>query len=257
MRLTIFSVCLIVGSTLVSTSCQKEHGLFNKANIKADTKYNTFFGPQTEVGAGNARTFGTISHTGVPQEIGVELTDKAFSGLPDVNTIYSLPFHHKAGEATLFTHVALGLSAHGHGLPPSGSIGPHFDFRFFMIPEEERLAIPAPPAPGFNVAPQPGYLPENYALNAPVAQIGRHWGENIFFPGMVVPHTMILGTWNGAFTFINPIVTLTTLTSGTSASVSYPQQQFFARHGYYPTKYNIYKDEKGRHYVSLSHFVWR
>ncbi len=267
MRLTILSLCFIIGFTLIFSSCQKEQPLTDRANdmvaskastnANADTKYNTFYGPQTDVGAGHARTFATISHSGVPQEIGVILTEEAFSGLPATNTIYPLDFHHKALEATLFEHVALGLSAAGHGLPPSGFMGPHFDFRFFMMTAEERLAIPPPPAPGFNVSPPPGYLPPNYALNAPVAQIGRHWGENIFTAGMTVPHTMIYGTWNGELTFINPIVTLTTLASGQSYSVNYPQPQFFAEHGYYPTMYNIYEDDKGRHYVTLSDFVWR
>jgi hypothetical protein len=266
MQRSTFSLFFILCFALFFSSCTKEtreKEAVEQATLSAPgkanqaLKFNTFYGPQEQVGEGHARTFVTISHTGVPQEVGVIFTDKAFSGLPATNTIYSLPFHHKAGEATLFTHVALGLSVHGHGLPPSGSIGPHFDFRIFMMTEEQRLAIPAPPAPGFNVAPPPGYLPANYALNAPVAQIGRHWGENIFTAGMQVPHTMILGTWNGELTFINPIVTLETLRSGTSVSVAYPQPQFFARRGYYATRYNIYSDKQGRYYVSLSDFVWR
>lgn len=68
---------------------------------------------------------------------------------------------------------------------------------------------------------------------------------------------MIYGTWNGVLNFINPIVTLTTLAGGRSYSVGYPQPQYFAKHGYYPTKYNIYKDDKGSHYVTLSNFVLR
>jgi hypothetical protein len=265
MRLTIFSVCLIVGSTLVLSSCQKEHSLSNKANDiaaskaapnnKADTKYNTFYGPQTDVGAGHARTFATISHTGVPQEVGVIFTNEAFSGLPDVNTLYPLQFHHKAIEATPFEHVLLGLSAHGHVLPPSGQIAAHFDVRFMMMTEAERLAIPAPPSPGFD-APPSGYLPANYVQNAALAQVGRHWSYSTV-AGTTVNHTMVYGTWNGELTFINPIVTLTTLASGTSYSIVYPQPQYFAEHGYYPTKYNIYEDDKGRHYVTLSDFVWR
>jgi hypothetical protein len=267
MRLTILCLCFIIGFTLIFSSCQKEQPLTDRANdmvaskastnANTDTKYNTFYGPQEQVGEGHARTFFTVSHSGIPQEIGVIFTDEALSGLPSVNTIYPLEFHNKALEATLFEHVALGLSAGGHGLPPSGRIGPHMDVRFFMMTQEERLAIPAPPAPGFDVAPPPGYLPANYALNAAVAQIGRHWGENIFTAGTTVNHTMIYGTWNGKLTFINPIVTLTTLASGQSYSVNYPQPQFFAKHGYYPTRYNIYEDDKGRHYVTLSDFVWR
>ncbi|MDQ3279506.1 MAG: hypothetical protein M3Q06_14360 [Bacteroidota bacterium] len=272
MRLFRLSMCFVIGCTLLS-SCQKdlmrkespdqtaasEPGKANQA-----LKFNTFYGPQVEVGEGHARTFSTISHTGVPQEIGVILTDEALSGLPTQNIIYNLDFHHKAVEATLFEHVALGLSARGHGLQPTGRIEAHFDFRFFMMTLEERLAIPAPATTstgaaggGFDVLPQPGYLPSGYAWNFPVAQIGRHWSENTFTSGVHVEHTMIYGTWNGELTFINPIVTLETLASGTPVSVNYPQPEFVAKHGYYATKYNIYEDGKGRHYVSLSGFVLR
>jgi hypothetical protein len=262
MRLSILGLCFILGSTLILSSCQKEQIQHIKDVFQQD-KDNTYKGPEVRVGNGHARTFATIGHAGVPKEVGVVLTEEALSGLPTTNTLYQLEFHPKAREASIFDHVALGLSATGHGLPPSGNIGAHFDFRFFMMSAAERLAIPAPatagyPAGGgFDVAPPAGYLPANYALNAAVAQIGRHWGENIFQTGHHVDHTMILGTWNGKLTFINPIVTLPTLATGQRYSVAYPQPQHFAEHGYYPTKYNIYEDDKGRHYVTLSNFVRR
>jgi hypothetical protein len=68
---------------------------------------------------------------------------------------------------------------------------------------------------------------------------------------------MILGTWDGKLTFINPIITLPMLTNGQRQSVAFPQPQLFAKQGYYPTKYNMYKDDKERHVVSLSDFVPR
>jgi len=265
MRLTIYGATLILCSAVVLSSCQKEQISQNKLkdigiskaapNGKAETKYNTFYGPQEQVGEGHARTFATISHSGVPQEIGVIFTDKALSGLPAENALYSFPFHHKALEATPFENVLLGLSAHGHPLPPSGEIAAHFDVRFMMMTEEERLAIPAPPSSGFD-APPSGYLPANYVQNAALAQVGRHWSYSTV-AGTTVNHTMVYGTWNGALTFINPIVTLTTIASGSSYSISYPQPQYFSEHNYYPTKYNIYEDDKGNHYISLSDFVWR
>jgi hypothetical protein len=262
MPLSILTISCILCSTLVLSSCQKEQARQIKELLNPD-KPNTYKGPELRVGAGHARTFATIGDGGVPKEVGVVLTKEALSGLPTTNTTYQLEFHSQAREATLFEHVALGLSATGHGLPPSGEIGAHFDYRFFMTSAAERLAIPAPATSGFpagggfDVAPPPGYLPANFAMNAAVAQIGRHWGENIFHPGHHVDHTMILGTWNGKLTFINPIVTLPTLASGQHHSVAFPQPQRFAEPGYYPTRYNIYKDDKGSHYVSLSHFVKR
>jgi hypothetical protein len=251
MRLLTLSLSLVIGSTLVLSSCKK---VFIPSD--EDSKYNTFKGPQVELGNGHARTFATISHTGVPQEVGVVFTDKALSGLPTAPTLYYLEFHKKAIEATLFEQVVFGLSPQGHPMFPSGSIGPHFDVRFFMMTEEERQVIPAPPAPGFN-APPPGYLPPNFVMNVAVAKLGRHWNEAVTTPGTMVNHAMTLGTWNGELTFINPNVTLTTFASGQSYSVAYPQPQFFAKHGYYATKYNIYEDDKGNHYITLSAFVWR
>jgi len=98
----------------------------------------------------------------------------------------------------------VGLSAHGHVMPPDGFIGPHFDVRFFMMTEEERLAIPAPPAAGFDVIPPSGYLPPNYVKNSAQAQIGRHWAENIYTAGQTVNSAMVYGTWNGQVTFLAP-----------------------------------------------------
>lgn len=247
------------------SSCKKDVAFEGKKDVlfkaagKADQdmKFNTFKGPEVEVGNGYARTFITRSHTGVPQELGVIFTDEALSGLPTVNTPYVLEFHHKALESTPFTHVALGWSANGHPLPGGAFITSHFDVRFFMMSLEERLAIPAPPAPGFSVLPPTGFMPANYFPDAPVPQLGRHWTDNSFVAGVPVNHTMILGSYNGAFTFVSPIVVRTELAQGTSLSLPYSQPQFFAEHGYYPTQYNIYQDNKKQHYVTLSNFVWR
>lgn len=252
MRLSTLSFSFMVSGVLLFSSCKKSN--------ETDTTYT---GPEVQVGNGTAQTFATFSPTGEPKEIGVILTKEAFTGLPSTNTLYSLEFDTKAKEGMLFNHVALGLSATGHGLPPSGNIGAHFDFRFFMMTVAERLAIPAPSTSGFpagggfDVAPPSGYLPANYAMNAAISQIGRHWGENVFHTGHHVDHTMILGTWDGQLTFINPIITLPTLTSGQRQSVAFPQPQLFAKKGYYPTKYNFSKDDKERHVVTLSDFVQR
>lgn len=229
--------------------------------FKDKDKDNTFYGPAVAVGYGQARTFGRVSHSGVPQETGIVYTADALAGLPAENALFALEFHQKATKGTPFTHVMLGLSAHGHPLPPSGSIGPHFDARFYLATEEERLAIPAPATPGypagggFDVSPPSGYLPPNYVMNAAIAQIGRHWNESVTVPDTLY-HTMVYGTWNGEFTFLTINATLMTLQSGAKISVAYPQPQYFAKHGYYPTKYNIYEDQQGRHIVSLSDFVW-
>ena len=257
----LFPLCL---SFVTFVSCQKESTL-NKESSKTssldksdkETKYNTFKGPEVQVGNGYARTFITRSHTGVPLELGVVFTNQALTGLPAINTNYVLEFHQKALESTRFKHVAFGWSANGHPLPGGAFIASHFDVRFFMMSLEDRLAIPAPPAPALYVLPPTGYMPANYFADVPAPQIGMHWTDKSFAASVPVNHAMILGSYNGRFTFVSPIVTRTELANGTSISLPWTQPQLFADHGYYPTKYNIYKDDKNQHYITLSDFVWR
>ena len=246
---------------LIMTACNKELQSDQRTPALLSSsdpalKENTFRGPEVVVGNGYARTFITRNHDGVPLELGVIFTDEALEGLATTNTPYVLELHPKAMESTLFQHVALGWSANGHPLPNS-FISSHFDVRFFMMSLTDRLAIPPPPAAGFDALPPAGYMPANYFPDAPAPQIGRHWSDMSFSPGVPVNHTMILGSYDGRFTFISPIVTRTELASGTSVSLPWTQPLYFAEHGYYPTQYNIYEDDKKQHYVTLSGFVWR
>ena len=122
---------------------------------------------------------------------------------------------------------------------------------------EDRLAIPAPPSAGFTTLPPTGYMPANYFSDAPIPKLGMHWTDKSFTAGVPVNHTMILGSYAGKFTFVSPIVVRTDLVNGQRFSIPYAQPLSFAVHGYYATKYNIYKDAKGNHYVSLSDFILR
>lgn len=223
--------------------------------IPGNTTDNTFKGPQVKMGNGMARSWITISHSGVPQEIGVEMTDEVLSELPATNFNVAIPLHHKAKEATPFDHLYVGWSANGHPLPGT-SIGPHFDVRFYMMTLVEQLAIPAPPAAGFTNLPPAGYMPASYFTDAPIPQLGLHWTDKMF--DNPVTKTMILGSYDGEFTFVSPIIILPVFQGGQTFSTAYAQPQYFAEHTWYPTKYNVYMNASTRkHYVTLSDFVWR
>ncbi len=224
-------------------------------SCKKEKEDNIFMGPKVQMGSGMARSWITISHAGVPQEIGLEMTNEVLSGLPKTNFSVVVPLHSKAQETTPFNHLQITWAGNGHPLPGS-FIGPHFDVRFFMMTLADRLAIPAPPAPGFDNLPPDGYMPASYFPDAPVPQLGVHW-TNKTFPNPVT-QALILGSYNGKFTFVSPVMILPVLESGQSFSVPYAQPQYFAKHNWYPTKYNIYeKDANHKHYVTLSDFVWR
>ncbi|MEJ7769318.1 MAG: hypothetical protein WKF89_15975 [Chitinophagaceae bacterium] len=222
------------------------------------SKSNTYSGPQVKMGNGMARSWIITSHKGVPTEIGVEMTDEVLYGLPATNFSIAIPLHSKAKETTPFDHLYITWAAQGHPLPGT-FIGPHLDVRFFMTSLEEHLAIPSyavAPA-GFDNHPPKGYLPVSYFPDAPVPQLGLHWTDKNFTDP--VTKTMILGSYDGKFTFISPIMILPVLQSGQRYSSSYSQPQYFAKKNtYYPTKYSIYLDNTTKkHYVSLSDFVWR
>ncbi len=69
---------LTFSTTILLFSCQKLNDVFHPGEGKPnqETKYNTFRGPQVQFVEGQARSWITISHAGVPAEIGVELTSR-------------------------------------------------------------------------------------------------------------------------------------------------------------------------------------
>jgi hypothetical protein len=266
-QLALLQPVLLMGMAIILFSCQKEvsprvsesNGLLSASKSKQDLKFNTFKGPQVQMGDGKARSWITISHTGMPAEIGIEITADALTSQPqeqDAHPEYTLPLHQKALAVTPFDHIGINWNPGGH--PPFDLFGvPHFDFHFYLISVEDQIAIP----PHFvTTLPPAGYMPSSYMPDpVGIPMMGVHWSE----PGTVAPgtftHTMIYGSYNDAFIFVEPMVTLDYLLSGSSVSKPYAQPTLFAETGtYYPTTYNIYWDEKKQHvYITLSNFVWR
>ena len=263
MKKTFSNLCVIICAVMISvSSCQKAPVPEPEAAVLAGKqmagKSNVFKGPVVQLGDGHARSWIRITHEGQPIEIGVELSDDALMSLPDHNAPLLLPLHMKAKEVTPFDHIGFNYMAQGH-FPPGVFDVPHFDVHFYMQSVEERLAIPAvSPAtlPMFMLAPPAGYMPVSYAPAGPEPQMGTHWAPP---PPTFLPFTrvMIYGSFNGALTFIEPMVTITHL-QGAGSTNPYLQPLKFAKASNYPTVYNVYKNaQTGNHYVTLSHFVSR
>ena len=258
---------LLSGFVLLFNSCQKEVGVKEKSGAnkiessgKASQaeKLNTFYGHQVQVGDGRVRTFVTISHTGVPQEIGIEMTEGALGGLPMHHTNFVLPLHKKAAEVTPFDHVYFNWNPHGH--PPFFFETPHFDAHFYMVSIEERMQV-STTSPLMEQIPPPPYWPQGFVPTpGGEAQMGKHW-INPASPeiccGQPFTHTMIWGSYAGELTFVEPMVTQAFLQSGASVQVPFGQPaQVMLTGTYYPTSYNVYERD-GKHYITLSNFVWR
>ena len=258
---------LLSGFVLFFNSCKKDVGVKEKnrpnhaesqrKGAKAD-KYNTFYGHQVQVGDGRVRTFVTISHTGVPKEIGIEMTEGALSGLPMEHTNYVLPIHKKGTEVTPFDHVYFNWNPHGH--PPFFFESPHFDIHFYMVSVEERMQV-STTSPLMEQLPPQAYWPQGYVPTpGGEAQMGKHW-INPLSPEICCnqpfTHTMIWGSYAGELTFIEPMVTQAFLLSGANVHLPFGQPAQVMQTGtYYPTSYNVYERD-GKHYVTLSDFVLR
>jgi hypothetical protein len=248
----------------ISTTPQTLEVSEQKAN--QEQKTNTFYGPETSFGSGKLRSFITITHTGVPQEIGVEISANAFSGLPTEPGEYSymVSLHQKAQQVTPFDHLEIDWNPYGH--PPAGVYDlPHFDFHFYKISVTDQMAIPEyndQTAALFDTYPPTGYIPSGYIpIPGGVPQMGKHWADvtSPEFNGGTFTKTFIYGSYNGAVTFYEPMITRAYIESTTSSTKAIRQPDYFSpANTYYPTEYNVYTDPKtGDHYVSLSGFVWR
>jgi hypothetical protein len=258
---------------LFFTGCQKDlvepknNEEITVASSKQSDFVNTFYGPEVHLGDGKVRSFIIITHEDVPQEIGIEITEGLFQNLPIVYTDMHIPVHHKATEVTAYDHIEMDWMPNGH--PPAYFQLPHFDLHFYMLTEEEQMMIPAPTATNTLLTstaaygrPSPGVLPVDYTVaSAAVPMMGRHWLDKFadVLSGASFTHQLIYGTFDNEVVFLEPMVTRAFLLSGTEVHKAIKQPTTFDPTGtYYPTRYNIYRDENtGKTFVTLDQFVLR
>lgn len=271
-----FGLLLVFGFLLFVSSCSDDTTMDNTQDVSKKTflanenslqKFNVFKGPQVSLGDGKVRSWASIRKDGFPLEIGIEFTAEAFNNLSSdaqEHDTFVVPLHQKAKAATPFDHIGLNWNPEGH--PPPGVFStPHFDVHFYMISMAERMQIP-PWSPAtdaaFNNYPPPGYMPANYftppGADTAEPQMGKHWLPVNLGDFLPFSKIMILGTYDGKFTFVEPMVTLNYLQSNEELNFAYPQPQFFAKPGNYPTVYNIYRNTSNGHvFITLSDFVVR
>lgn len=223
-----------------------------------DEKVNTFYGPPSKLGKGKVRTFVTIAHNGTPKEIGVIFSKDVLNGLPDEHVSLVLPFHQKAMDVLPFQHAYVNWNPHGHPPIPGPFLVPHFDFHFYMISSEERMLID-PLSSKMNAIPPPSLWPANYVPTpGGEPQMGKHWinpsGSPEICCGQPFTYTFIHGSYDTKFIFMEPMITRAFLLGTEKVSKSFsPLKQFVVPNTFYPSTYNIKKDD-GERIISLSNF---
>jgi hypothetical protein len=232
----------------------------------------TFYGPEQPVGRGQARSYITLAG-GKPVEIGVAVKEEGVRSLeagPKWTHGHHHPLEHilqlpKEAAGTPFKFVELDWNRGGH--EPAGIYdSPHFDFHFYTITKPERDAIDPADRDYMRKAaalPPAGMLPATYVLPPPimpVPRMGVHWVHEkaAELNGKPFTHTMIMGSWDGRVTFIEPMITRAFLESKQDVVVPIEQARCYSPAGWYPTQYSIrYDAEKKEYRVALLSFEQR
>ena len=242
-----------------------------------DVGYHRQYGTPVPLGDGRARTYVVLNAKAgqTPVEVGVALDERALSGLPsggDENILrLALPAH---GPAP-YRFVELDWNPQGHE-PDGVYTVPHFDFHFVTISHDEWESI-VPSDPQFaakaNNVPTGAYIPRPYIVPGPPAAVavpymGVHWLDprspelqNIFGnPTAYRPFTktFIYGSWNGRFTFLEPMITRAYLLTQPDVVVPIPTPALYPLSGFFPTAYRVAYDAQAKEYrIALTALVAR
>ena len=132
---------------------------------------NTFYGPTIQIGHGVARAWIMVDKNEIPQSVGFNFTAKALERLPEHPSSYVLYFPENKGGG-FYNHALIDWNPHGHE-PPGVYNLPHFDFHFYIISNEERLAIP--PKNEFDHSPDNKIFHRHISNPGVVPEMGAHW----------------------------------------------------------------------------------
>lgn len=204
----------------------------------------TYKGPEQTLGNGKAYSWVSFAADNNPLSIGITLTKGALDNLPHGGVALVLALPTQAVGKTPFDHIMIDYLHTGHEPPGTYDVA-HFDMHFYIQSLADRKAIPPyPMAPAkFDNLPAAGYLPNNYIrLPAGVPEMGVHWA-NPASPELAgtgkFTETLIYGSYDGKFTFIEPMIAHEFLKSSPNLMKAIPLPTKFEKPGYYPMNYSI------------------
>ena len=251
-------------------------GASNRAGFDQPGMHRQYGRPE-KVGNGMARTYVVLDAKArqSPVELGIALSADALQGLPTSGDMHAFILPMPKHAPAPYTFAELDWNPHGH-VPPGVYTVPHFDFHFYTISLQERNAI-VPSDPAFaseaRNLPTGDYVPPFYVVPGDpaavaVPQMGVHWSDvrspelqgMLGHPDQYQPFTktFIYGSWNGRFTFFEPMVTIAYLESHPNSVSDIPVPLRYPLAGYYPTAYRVTYDAQAKEYrVALTKLVQR
>lgn len=238
------------------------------------------YGTPITLGEGKVRSYVILDEKAgrKPIEVGVAIDARTMEGtLPNEMQMISMALPQHAPEPYRF--VLFDWNPQGH--PPEGVYDvPHFDFHFYFTPQAEVDAITRDD-PHFrakaNKMPEEDFVPEFYLLLTPPGlepaditepRMGLHWEDRRdpqiqHILGNPKDHrpftkTFIYGSWDGQFTFAEPMITREYLLRRANETIPVPQPKRYPKPGWYPNAYRISYDAQAKEYrVAIVDFSWR
>lgn len=250
---------LAAGMFAFLQACQKDDGFISPSgfDLKNEKAFSnnakpdlTFYSSARHIGNGRAQAWVTENREGEPTSVGLTISAEALNNLPNEMTgfVMELP---KGKGMGFYTFVMLDWNPQGHEPPQIYGL-PHFDVHFYIIPDEERLAMLPDKVAEFENLPSAEYVPFGY-FRGPgfVPLMGVHWldGASPEFHGATFTKTFIWGSWDGEFVFWEPMLTRDYLLSRPDEVIDIPQPAAFKRDGWYPMKFEISYSRAGNQYT--------
>jgi hypothetical protein len=252
------ALLLAAGVFAFLQACQKDDGFVNESavNLKDGQAIEnsagperTFYSSARHIGNGRAQAWVAENRNGDPTAVGITISAMALNNLPDDMTGFVLELPEDRGKG-FYTFVMLDWNPQGHEPPQIYGL-PHFDVHFYIIPDEERMAMLPDNLAEFGNLPAPQYVPMGY-FPAPgfVPFMGVHWldGASPELGGATFTKTFIWGSYDGEFVFWEPMMTRDYLLTLPNEVIDIPQPAVFKRDGWYPTKYEISYSKAGNEY---------
>lgn len=268
----------------------------------------TIWGEPQAMGDGQIQTFITLDEAGAPSLVGISFDEAALSGLPEEpsdgkwdvkdaegTVVYPCCGHElvlefpETDSPTIFQHFVINWAPTGH-VPAGVYDKPHFDMHFYLMSNEDRMAIAAATADTMCSVPNPpdvgGEHPASVSCEtfetASMPLPDDQMPVGYIFAGAVEPgmgnhlintqspeitgeapfsHTFIFGTYGGKLTFLEPMITIEFLQEkNEEVCTDIATPEAVGEPGYYPSQYCIRyvagdAEGEGTYIISLESFV--
>lgn len=221
----------------------------------------TYPGEWFEFGGGRVRAWARLDADGHPHAIGVQFSEEMLSELPISLKRITMALPPEA-RVSPFYNVDLDWRPQGHS--PKEYLKPHFDFRFFLITEDDRNLIKDEHFDTNYIKPDPKYVPAFYAPAETTVRVDQYLGQRFWsmkspeVDGDPFIQSLNFGFWHGHLVYVEPMITLAFLESRENYVGEILQSREYEKSGFYPTMYRIeYVADSGEYIISLEKFVER